>query len=58
MKKYIYLFLAPSLLLACSGNTESTEDSNDQVVDENLTPERAAKAQQNIILLQIFLCCI
>lgn len=45
MKKYIYLLLAPSLLLACSGNNESTEDSNDQVVDENLTPERAAKAQ-------------
>ncbi len=45
MKKYIYLLLAPSLLLACSGNTESTADSNDQIIGENLTPERAAKAQ-------------
>ncbi|PJA07167.1 MAG: hypothetical protein COX70_08035 [Flavobacteriales bacterium CG_4_10_14_0_2_um_filter_32_8] len=45
MKKFIYLLFISNLLLACSGNTESTEDSNDQVVDDSLTPERAAKAQ-------------
>lgn len=44
MKKYIYLLLLSNLLLACSGNTESSEEKLDEVGDI-LTPERAAKAQ-------------
>jgi len=44
MKKYIYLLLATSLLLACGGDNATTEELMDKV-DEVLTPERAAKAQ-------------
>ncbi len=45
MKKYFYLILIPTLLMACGGDNETIEDNDVQVVDSTLTPERASKAQ-------------
>lgn len=44
MKKYLFIIVAASLLIACGGD-ETIEESIVDEVDESVTPERAAKAQ-------------
>ena len=46
MKKYTFIILASSLLMACGADTETVEDTTiTDAIDEALTPERAEKAQ-------------
>ncbi len=47
MKKYTFIILASSFLMACGGDPEPVEDNTiTEAIDEVLTPERAEKAQQ------------
>ncbi len=45
MKKYFFILMASSLLIACGGDDAVEENVVDETIDETVTPERAEKAQ-------------
>lgn len=45
MKKYLFILMASSLFIACGGDDAIEENVINDVVDNELTPERAEKAQ-------------
>jgi len=45
MKNYIYILIATSLLISCGGNEAVEETVVEEVVENEITPERASKAQ-------------
>lgn len=47
MKKYLFILISSSLLIACGGDTDPVEDNTiTEAIDDALTPQRAEKAQQ------------
>ncbi|PCJ27624.1 MAG: hypothetical protein COA97_03110 [Flavobacteriales bacterium] len=45
MKKYLFIIIGSSILMACGGNGSMEDGVIDEIVDNELTPERAEKAQ-------------
>ena len=45
MKKYLFIIIASSLLMACGGDDQIEETTVDNVDNERLTPERSEKAK-------------
>jgi hypothetical protein len=45
MKKYVYLVIIASIIIACGGDSEPIENEVLEAIDEGKTPERAQKAQ-------------